>query len=377
MLWMAFAANCRAAPAAGVDSAQAKVNLEEVRARIAAVTTRLAVQLKSRDALAARVRDADLTLAAQRAHLEALNLARLDTEQRRDALRAEQARTERSLDAERGALAAQVRAAYLMGRQEQIKMLLSQSDAAATGRMLMLYGYFARARSARIGVITGLVGDLARSTADLEATRLTLQQQQDDALRELADLKHARGERASALSAVSRQLSSGDRELADLRREAQAKEALVAELARVLQDFPVDANEKFADLRGKLPWPVTGKLAGSYQDPRTGATSGLRWNGVLIDATPGAKVRAPYSGRVVYADWLQGLGLLLIIGHGGNYMTLYGHAEVLYKAVGDPVAPGEVIAALGEPRGSAPQLYFEIRDGRKAVDPKVWLKAAP
>jgi murein hydrolase activator len=96
----------------------------------------------------------------------------------------------------------------------------------------------------------------------------------------------------------------------------------------------------------------------------------------MIEAARGAKVRAPYFGRVVYADWLQGLGLLLIIGHSGGYMTLYGHAEVLYKSVGDWVAPGDVIAALSD-ANAAPQLYFEIREGRKTVDPKAWLRTNP
>jgi septal ring factor EnvC (AmiA/AmiB activator) len=95
---------------------------------------------------------------------------------------------------------------------------------------------------------------------------------------------------------------------------------------------------------------------------------------VLIEAQRGAKVRAPCAGRVVYADWLQGLGLLLIISHSGNYLTLYGHAEVLYKAVGDWVAPGDVIAALADSGTAAPQLYFEIRDGRTPRDPLSWLK---
>jgi len=100
-------------------------------------------------------------------------------------------------------------------------------------------------------------------------------------------------------------------------------------------------------------------------------------NGVLIDAAKGAAVRAPYFGRVVYADWLQGLGLLLIIGHDGGYMSLYGHAEVLYKSVGDRVAPGDVIASLDDTEGKPAQLYFEIRQGRKPLDPRQWLKRAP
>jgi septal ring factor EnvC (AmiA/AmiB activator) len=161
-------------------------------------------------------------------------------------------------------------------------------------------------------------------------------------------------------------VESGTDELSRLKREEQAEEALLADLARVLQDFPVEAQQSFDTLRGRLPWPVPGKMnVGRSGPPR---------NGVLIDAAPGTKVRAPYFGRVVYADWLQGLGLLLIIGHGGNYMTLYGHAEVLYKSVGDWVAPGDVIAALRDSGGGSPQLYFEIREGRKALDPKLWLK---
>jgi murein hydrolase activator len=163
-----------------------------------------------------------------------------------------------------------------------------------------------------------------------------------------------------------------------LKRQEQAEESLVADLARMLQDFPVDTHQNFAALRGKLPWPVQGRMTAHYREPRSSAgQSGIRWNGVLIETAPGAKVRAPYAGRVVYADWLQGLGLLLIIGHSGNYMTLYGHVEVLYKAVGDTVAPGDVIAALNDSSGTAPHLYFEIRDGRKTVDPKVWLKPSP
>ena len=150
------------------------------------------------------------------------------------------------------------------------------------------------------------------------------------------------------------------------------------DLARVLQDFPVDTQQSFDELRGKLPWPVPGRITARYQDLRAnGASSGLRWNGVLIETAAGAKVRAPYFGRVVYADWLQGLGLLLIIGHKGDYMTLYGHAEVLYKSVGDWVAPGDVIAGLSDAGGAPPQLYFEIREGRTPKDPKAWLKSTP
>ena len=359
------------------DSAQAKAKLAEVRGRIAALTGRLGGELKQRDALSAHLRDIDLGITAKRQRLEGLRSAETAAERRRGELRVEAARVKSELDSQRAALAAQVRAAYMMGQQERLKLLLNQDDPSSAGRMAAYYGYFARERSDKIAEIRARVDRLQQLQAELDQTTEKLHELQSDATRQLADLQHARQDRAQALAAVSREVSSGSDELKQLKREEQAEENLVADLAKVLQDFPVDTQESFQGLKGRLPWPVSGRITARYQDLRTDAAqSGLRSNGVLIETAPGAKVRAPYFGRVVYADWLQGLGLLLIIGHKGDYMTLYGHAEVLYKSVGDWVSPGDVIAGMSD-AGSAPQLYFEIREGRTPKDPKVWLKGNP
>jgi septal ring factor EnvC (AmiA/AmiB activator) len=368
----------RPSQAAGeTNPAQAKAKLAEVRRRIAAVTERLGSELKQRDALGARLREADLRITAERRRLEDLHDAQLVAERRRAELRMDADRAQSALDGERAALASEIRAAYMIGRQERIKLLLNQSDPTSAGRMSAYYGYFARERSRRIAEIlerTAAVRQLVAEADQITAKLLTLQ---TEGAREIADLQQARGEHVAALAAMTQQVSSGNQELSQLKREEQAEESLIAELARVLQDFPVDAQQSFAALRGKLPWPVQGRVTARYHELRADAASGLRHNGVLIEAARGAKVRAPYFGRVVYADWLPGLGLLLIIGHKGNYMTLYGHAEVLYKSVGDWVKPGETIAGLSESSGAAPQLYFEIREGRTPLDPKGWLRAAP
>jgi len=377
-----------AAPPA--DSAQARAKLAAVRARITALTNRLGQELKQRDALNARLRDADLEITAKRRRLDALHAAELSAERRRGELRAEMTRTRNELDAERAALAAQARTAYMIGQQEQMRILLSQTNPAEAGRMLTLFGYFARARAAKIDEFDARAARLRGLADEIDAQAAKLKTLEDDVGREVTGLEGARTERASALTALSRQVSSGNQEMARLKREEQAIESLIADLAQVLQDFPVDTQQSFAQLRGRLPWPVPGRMTTRYQESRTngmqasagasqasGAPAVVRWNGVMIETTPGAKVRAPYFGRVIYADWLQGLGLLLIIGHSGNYMTLYGHAEVLYKSVGDWVAPGDVIAAVGDAGAAAPQLYFEIRDGRKPVDPKIWLRPSP
>ncbi len=373
------------AAAESADSAQARAKLAAVRARITALTNRLGSELKQRDALNARLRDADLEITAKRRRLDSLHAAEIDAERRRSELRAERTRTEAALEAERAALAAQARTAYMIGQQEQMRILLNQTNPAEAGRMLTLYSYFARERAAKIAEIDARATRLQQLAAEIDQEAAKLKTLADEVGQEVAGLEHARAERSVALAALAKQVSSGNQEMAQLKRQEQAVESLIADLAQVMQDFPVDAQQSFGQLRGRLPWPVPGKMTTHYQESRAHGTQPaaagepaiVRWNGVMIETTRGAKVRAPYFGRVIYADWLQGLGLLLIIGHSGNYMTLYGHAEVLYKSVGDWVAPGDVIAAVGDAGAVPPQLYFEIRDGRKPVDPKIWLKSNP
>jgi len=129
-------------------------------------------------------------------------------------------------------------------------------------------------------------------------------------------------------------------------------------------------------LSGRLTWPVAGRLIQDYGQPR--GNGRLRWNGVLIAAPAGREVRAVYHGRVAYADWLPGLGLLVVVDHGDGYLSLYGHNESLLKSAGDWVAPGDVLATVGQSGGQAtPALYFEIREGREPVDPGDWVTRRP
>jgi septal ring factor EnvC (AmiA/AmiB activator) len=161
--------------------------------------------------------------------------------------------------------------------------------------------------------------------------------------------------------------------LARMKREQGGLEKLLKELKRAIQRFPPDNNTEFGRLRGKLAWPVRGRLVAQFGDTRGGS---VKWDGVLLSVERGAEVRAVYSGRVVYADWLPGLGLLTIIDHGGGYLSLYGHNDRLYKAVGERVSSGEPIAAAGDSGGrSQPELYFEIRRRGKPVDPGPWFRS--
>jgi septal ring factor EnvC (AmiA/AmiB activator) len=367
-----------ATPVTAPDASQAKAKLAAVRQRITELTGRLGTELKQRDALGSRLRDADLAITAQRRRLESLAAARAAVERQRNELDAEAARNRAALETERTSLAAQVRAQYTIGRADELRLLLSQTNPAEAGRMVKYYGYFARLRAARIEEIDSRETRVAQLREDIERSESNLRSLQDETSREVAGLVRAREERAGAIQALSVEVQSGNEQLTRLKQEEQAVESLVAELERVLKDFPVDSAQSFQQLHGRLPWPVSGKMTARYQETRDhGAPSAVRLNGITIETTRGAKVRAPCAGRVVYADWLQGMGLLMIIAHSGNFLTLYGHAEVLYKSVGDRVAPGDVIGAVSDAGGALPQLYFEIREGRKPVDPKAWLKSTP
>jgi septal ring factor EnvC (AmiA/AmiB activator) len=145
-------------------------------------------------------------------------------------------------------------------------------------------------------------------------------------------------------------------------------------LRKALENVPVAKQAPFESLRGKLPWPVqSGKVLARFGQPRAGGS--LRWQGMLVGTDRGARVRAPFAGRVVYADWLPGMGLMIVLDHGKGYMSLYGHNDELFRKVGEPVSAGDVIASVGDSGGhNQPALYFEVRRGREPVNPEQWLQ---
>ena len=359
---------------APADSATAAAALSDLQRRIAALAGRQQHELEQRDAANAALREAELAITGRRRRIDELRAQESAALRRRAALRSEATRVQSTLDAARAALAEDVRSAYVTRTDSGVIWLAGQTDAARLGRMATYAGYFARRRAADLDEIRARAAALDELTAQISRLTDRLRSLQADAEREIVGLERGREARAASLAALEHDLAGDAGELQALRRQASAEEALLAELSRVVADLPGAGRRGFADLRGRLAWPVAGRILGSPQESRVAQGAAARWSGVLIDAARGAKVRAPCRGRVVYADWLQGLGFLLIIAHDGDFMTLYGHAEVLYKSVGDEVVAGEVIAALRDTGAAPPQLYFEIREGRSPRDPRIWLE---
>jgi len=358
------------AGAAGVDTKEAE--LRQVRTRIEAIRKQIHADAERRDALTGQLKQADLQIQSARERLAEVRGRRIESEQKLAGLRNEQAQTQRAVVDERDELGTELKIAYMNGRQEQLKLLLNQRDPAALGRMMAYYGYFGRARADRITSITEHLAHLELLGESIATETARLRELEEENQRDVRALAGARERRAQTLAEVQAKLRTRNDQLAKLQADAQALEKLVEQLRRAIEEFPELAEQPFQRVKGKLPWPVKGSLLAKYGQLRAGGP--LKWQGVVIAADRGAQVRAPYYGRVVYADWLPGLGLLIVLDHGGGYMSLYGHNEQVYRRVGDRVAPGDLLAAVGEAAGlGRPGLYLEIRKGKQTLDPQDWL----
>jgi septal ring factor EnvC (AmiA/AmiB activator) len=347
--------------------------LAELRARIRSVQENIEAEAGRRDAAQTELRQLEQQAAKAAAALATTRAELAAGRERRRVLVSQKQAREARLAEEQEVLAAQIRAAFLGGRQERLRLALNQQDPARLGRMLVYYRYLSRARAAQIGAVTQELDRLAEIETELAAENRRLENLSARREAEVTELEQARQKRKTVLAGIESRLASSGQELGRLRAEEESLQTLIEELRRALDNLPGTSREPFAGQRGRLDWPTRGRLLNDFGQPRAGGD--LRWNGVLVGTERGAEVRSIYYGRVAYADWLPGLGLLIVIEHGDGYMSLYGHNEALYRQVGDWVEPGETIATAGDSGGrSRAALYFEIRKGTEPVNPHRWFR---
>ncbi|WAE61822.1 murein hydrolase activator EnvC [Stutzerimonas sp. R40042] len=305
----------------------------------------------------------------------------------------------------------QARAAYQNGRQEYLKLLLNQQNPEKFSRTLTYYDYLNKARLEQLDSFNETLRQLTNVEADIEAQQNLLAEKKDGLLERRNQLAEVRKERQQTLAKLNSDLSTRERKLQARRQEQaqfervlktieetlarQAREAeearqreLLAERQRQQQRQAGSAAPSgpmvssagssfggpFAQAKGKLPWPVDGRLVARYGTPR-GGDARTKWDGVLIGASAGTQVRAVHGGRVVFADWLRGAGLLVILDHGNGYLSLYGHNQSLLRDAGEIVKAGDPIATVGTSGGQeTAALYFAIRQQGRPSDPAQWCR---
>ncbi len=266
----------------------------------------------------------------------------------------------------------QVRAAYEIGSQEYLKVLLNQEDPNEIARMLTYYDYFNQARSRQIESYNLTLLDLDRVTRELAEETVVLESQRRALGAQQKSLANVQKEKQMTLKALINQISTTGSALSKLEQDRGRLEQLLDKLQESLANLDAPRSaQPFAGMQGKLLLPVEGRISHRFGNQRNQGK--LKWHGIFIDAAEGESVYAVHYGRVVFSDWLRGFGLLMIISHGEGYMSLYGHNQALFRETGDWVSAGEVIAAVGDSGGQDKTgLYFEIRIDGKPNNPQNW-----
>jgi murein hydrolase activator len=370
---MAIALGFAACAACAATPQSAQTELRSLRERIQTITQQVSRDALERDRVSANLRAAELSLSQARAEMARIGREYAERTERRNALWLDRTQQQRALDEERTALAGQLRAAYLIGREQPLRLLLEARDPLRSERIFAYYGYLGRARAEQIAQITQHLQRLDALAAELEQQQLQLTQLKAAQQGQLQQLERARAERHRVLASLDSSARTHEQSLARLKTQQADLERLLDDLNHSLKELPLpDSGSAFGRLRGQLRWPVAGHIRAQFGGARA---SGVKWEGLVVATERGEPVRAVSAGRIVYADWLSGLGLLAIVDHGEGYLSLYGHNEQLYKAVGEPVAAGDVIAAAGDTGGRPePELYFEIRRAGRPVDPRPWFR---
>jgi len=352
------------------DEAKAKQKLEQVRGDIHRIVDEQKATVSQRNDATAGLRAQELKIAQTAKELRALDQKLVAQQGRLDVLVARRDALEASLKDQREALAALLRSAYALGRNEELRLLLMQDDVDSIGRLLAYYRYFERARVGEIDRLLKDLDALARVRHEIEDETAQLQQSREAQVQDSRRLETERDEGRRLLASLDAALKDQQSRLAALGRDEKSLLELLEKLRDVFADIPkqIAGAEPFAQQQGRLLWP----LRGAASEGAAGDS-----HGVLIAAAEGGEVHAVSHGRVVFADWLRGYGLLLIVDHGDRYLSLYGCNETLLKDVGDWVNAGEVIATSGASGGrKTPGLYFELRHDGKPMDVRAWLRPA-
>ena len=362
---------CQAAD--GLTKKEAESRLRQLKKEIGLLQTGLE---RSRTTLSSEqkaLKAADLDIQTSSLALRKLESTRQVHLRELSVLHSERSNYLDSLDARRELLAGQIMAAYRLGRESRLKLVLNQDSPALLSRTLAYYDYFSRSQVAQISELKQVLLTLDAMQANINVELSAIDEVQRSQQAVLDEMTDQRNQRQVVIESLASQIDTDETRLAELQRDRLDLEALLEKLSNVLADIPSDLGQRQdpADLRGKMPMPVKGRVKYAYGQPRT---AGLHWQGWLIDTDVGKEVKTVAYGRVAYSDWLRGYGLLMIIDHGDGFMSLYANNESLLREVGEWVEAGGSISTVGSSPLSGKGLYFEIRKNGKAMDPAVWIK---
>jgi len=361
-------------PAGAAAPPPDRERLDALRGRIERLRSALAESEEDRSEARNELRDSERAISEANRSVRELAGQRTAAQGELRMFTAARAKTQASIAARERELGRLLAALYMAGDPGYLKVMLSGADPGQTARDLHYLGYLSRAHAALAASLRDELARLEELEARVKASvaeAAELERSQRDAR---AELLKQRGARRAVFERVSAKIRTQRREVDLLSRDEARLSRLVTELSRLLvspQDTPRGPGA-FPTLKGRLRLPLQGVVAHRFGAPR--ADGGPPWKGMFIRAAAGTEVRAAAEGQVVFADWMRGYGNILIIDHGGGYLSVYGNNESVLKTVGERVGVKDVIATVGASGGGEETgLYFEVRHEGRAFDPMTWV----
>ncbi|WP_051252189.1 murein hydrolase activator EnvC family protein [Ferrimonas kyonanensis] len=349
---------------------QQQQQLQQLQKQIKSSQSALIKSKAGRDKASRALREDELAINKQAAAINANQGKLTQLNRQLTVLSGEQRQLETQYSQQQQQLADQIKASWIAGQGEVGQLLLNQNSADKQ-RLLTYYHYLNQARVEAMEAIASTKQALEDNHSQQLARKQQLEQTQQRLDDQQQQLKKQQQRRKQTLAKLDQQLKKESSRLNRLEVDSEVLAQAIEQALAALAAQPVSLDG-LSKLKRKLPWPISGRVKQGFGNHRQGQ---LRWNGMLIDAKEGRNVEAVAPGQVVFADWLRGYGLVVVLDHGDDYLSLYGHAQSLLKEVGERVESGEVIALSGRSGGQLDSgLYFEIRHRGLAVDPAPYLK---
>jgi len=353
---------------------EARGKLEKLQGEIKRISAEISADSARRSSLQEELRTAELKLGQLQSDMATNQRAITASREELDTLQQQRSELEQARDAQQARIALELKTAWQMGQQSQLKVLLNQESPHTVARAMAYHRYFFEARNELVTRYRDTLVELLQLEQRIAGTLDQLAGQQAELEQQQAQLATAQAAREQAVAQLSESIQSKAGQLEQMEQNRKELEKLVAAIEKAVANLEVpDDYQPFKAARGTMPWPIGGKRANSFGRPRNEGK--MRWQGVTIPASEGDSVKAIHHGRVVYADWLRGSGLLMIIDHGEGYMSLYAHNQSLLREVGEWVSAGTPISTVGNSGGQEQSaLYFEIRHQGKPTNPTKWCK---
>jgi len=340
--------------------------LTGVKSEISRQQKSLSAQQKELDTLQKSLREQEIGISNVEKEIKATTAALAQANRNLDGFHSQVEALTQQKEQQQKVLAELIQTYYITKQNNSASGVLSTDP--DQDRISQYYQHLAKARAETLEQLAETERKLAESERALELERNQIAQLLEQQKAKRDTLAKNRSSRQSTVSKIRRSISSDKNYLAELQRNETRLKAEIAKAAKRNQ-VPMDG---LARQKGRLPWPVKGKVLHSFGTKQTGQ---VNWKGMVIAANYGDSVKSVYSGTVVFADYLRGYGLVVLLDHGKGDMTLYGYNQTLLKKEGDKVAAGETIALAGDTGGQeSSSLYFEIRRNSKVQNPKSWLK---